>query len=412
MVRVGSIGSRSLLRVSGGSERVGPTVNPTARTRVVVLLDSIRRPGGGERLAVEGVIRLDPAEFDRTLCLSRWEESLETAEPARSILRRLRAQGVRVVGLERRSRFDLLAWRPLTRLLRGERTDVIHGHLFGSNLWATVLGRLCRVPVVIAHEHMWAYSGGRLRPFLDRWVIARFSDAFIAVSEQGRRQMVAVEGIPERDIVVIPNGVEPPPPGDGDGLRAELGIPAAAPLIGSVGHLRPEKAFEVLVDAAARLGREVHLLIAGEGPERERLELLATTLGIEDRVHLPGARSDIGAVLAALDVAVCCSDFEGGPLSVMEYMGASLPIVATDVGGIPELIGDGETGLLAPARDPAALAAAIGRLLGDPELGRRLGVAAARRRAAEHDVGVWSERIAALYRRLLTSKRPAGRGRR
>ena len=179
--------------MSEASEGVGPTVNPTARTGVVVLVDSIRRPGGGERLAVEGVIRLDPAKYQRTLCLTRWEDSFETQEPARSILARLREEGVEVLGLRRGSRLDLRAWAPLLRLLREPRTGVVHGHLFGSNLWGTVLGRLCRVPAVIAHEHMWAYTGGRLRPLLDRHVIARFSDAFIAVSEQGRRQMIEVE---------------------------------------------------------------------------------------------------------------------------------------------------------------------------------------------------------------------------
>lgn len=403
--REGSRGSRSLLRVSGASERVGPTVNPTARTRVVVLLDSIRRPGGGERLAIEGVIRLDPEEFERTLCLSRWEESFESVEPARSILERLRTEDVRVVGLERSSRLNLLAWRPLVRILRRERIDVIHGHLFGSNLWATILGRLCRTPAVVAHEHMWAYTGGRLRPLLDRHLIARFSDAFVAVSEVGRRQMMEVEHIPAGDIVLIPNGISQPAPGDGVLVRSELGIPAGAPLVGSIGHLRTEKAFEVLIEAAALLGDDVHVLIVGEGPERERLEALRSRLGLDDRVHMPGARADIGDLLAAFDVAVCCSDFEGGPLSVMEYMGAALPIVVTDVGGLPELIREGETGLRVPPRAPDDLAAGIERLLSDPELGRRLGSAAAELRAAEHDVSVWSGRIADLYRRLLAGRR-------
>lgn len=387
-----------------------PTVNPTARTRVVVLLDSIRRPGGGERLAVEGLVRLDPGEFDRTMCLTRWSDGFEVEPQSREILDRLRGEGIRVVGLNRASRFNLLAWMPLVRLLRGG-TDVIHGHLFGSNLWATIFGRLCRTPVVIAHEHMWAYSGGRLRPLLDRHVIARFSDAFVAVSEQGRRRMIELERIPSDDIVLIPNGIEGLPPGDGARVRRELGIPEDAPVVGSVGHLRAEKAFEVLIEAGAMLGDDAHLLIAGEGPERDRLQRLSAELGLSDRVQMPGARSDIPDLLAAFDVAVCCSDFEGGPLSVMEYMGAELPIVATDVGGLPELIADGKTGLLVPPRDPNALAVAIRRLLGDQELASRLGAAAAELRAAEHDVSVWSERITGLYRELLARKRSPRRNR-
>ena len=254
------------------------------RIKVVVMVDSIRRPGGAETLALEGAIRLDPERFERTFCVTRWSDDLEREEPSRTWLRRLREADVRVIGLRRSGRLALWAWAPLLRVLRRERIDVIHGHLFGSNFWATILGRLARVPVVIAHEHMWAYSGNRLRPLIDRDLIARFSDAFIAVSAEGRRRMIEIERIPPADIVYIPNGVPALPPGDGARIRAELGIDAGTPLVGSVGHLRREKAFEVLVEAASRL-RETHpdaqVLIAGEGPEREMLEALRSELGLD-----------------------------------------------------------------------------------------------------------------------------------
>ena len=191
------------------------------------MVDSIRRPGGAETLALEGAIRLDPARFERTFCITRWSDDLEREEPSRTWLRRLREAGVRVIGLRRSGPLALWAWGPLLKVLRRERVDVLHGHLFGSNFWATILGRLARVPVVVAHEHMWAYSGNRLRPLLDRELIARFSSAFVAVSEEGRRRMESVEGIPASDIVLIPNGIPATPPGDGARVRAELGIPTA-----------------------------------------------------------------------------------------------------------------------------------------------------------------------------------------
>ena len=149
--------------------------------------------------------------------------------------------------------------------------DVLHGHLFGSNVWAVILGRLTRTPVVVAHEHMWAYGGNRLRPLLDRDLIARFSEAFIAVSEEGRRRMIEVERIDPGRITLIPNGIAGFPPGDGARIRRELGIDPGDPVIGSVGHLRREKAYEVLIEAAALLrdrGLRPAVLIAGEGPER------------------------------------------------------------------------------------------------------------------------------------------------
>jgi glycosyltransferase involved in cell wall biosynthesis len=249
---------------------------------------------------------------------------------------------------------------------------------------------------------MWAYSGNRLRPLLDRFVVARLSDAFVAVSEEGRRQMIEIEHVRERDIVLIPNGVPELPAGDGALIRKELGIPAGSRLIGSVGHLRTEKAFEVLVAALPKLADAgTHLLIAGEGPERQGLEALASELGVAERVHLPGARADVPDILDALDAAICCSDFEGGPLSVMEYMAAGLPVVASDVGGLPELIHDGETGLLVPPRDPEALAAALDRIATDQDLAGRLGRAARELRARRYDIDVWAGRIGGLYDDLL-----------
>ena len=386
---------------------------PTARrrTRVVVMFDSLQRPGGAERLALEGAIRLDPTEYERWVCLTRWEERFERDEPARSLLARLSDAGVGVIRLRRNHRFALWAWWPLLRLLRSKRVDVLHAHLFGSNLWGSVLGRLIGVPAIVAHEHMWAYSGDGARSVLDREVIGRFADAFIAVSLEGRRRMIETEGVAASSVVYIPNGVASVPDGDGRAVRSELGIPLEAPLIGSVGHLRTEKAFEVLIEAAAGLRDrfpEARVLIAGEGPERERLEAMRGRLGLDSVVLMPGARDDVPDVLAALDVAVCCSDFEGGPLSVMEYMGAGVPVVATRVGGLPELIRDGETGLLVEPREPRQLADAVCRLLERPALSEDLAASARDLRAREYDVDVWVGRIADLYQSLLGRARARG----
>ncbi len=392
-------------RVSGPQ----PSGAPVAPVRVVVMIDSIAGPGGAETLAVENAIRLDPERFERTLCVTRWEDGLERTEPASSILARLSEAGVRVIKLRRSSRVALWSWRPLLRALRSERVDVLHGHLFGSNVWAVILGQLTRTPVVVAHEHMWAYGGNRVRPLLDRDLIARFSDVFIAVSEEGRRRMIEVERIAPERITLIPNGIAGFPAGDGDRIRRELGIGPGDPVIGSVGHLRREKAYEVLIEAAALLrddhGLRPAVLIAGEGPERPRLEELIAARGLGDSVHLLGARIDVPDLLAALDVAVCCSDFEGGPLSVMEYMEAALPVVATDVGGLPELVADGETGILVPPRFPGTLATVLAGLIGDAGERRRMGESGRRMRRKRWSLEAWIARIEALYLELLPGRR-------
>jgi glycosyltransferase involved in cell wall biosynthesis len=371
------------------------------------MVDSIARPGGGERLAVENAIRLDPARYRRTLCITRWDDGFERAEPAASMLDRLRAEDVRVIKLARRSRLALWAWLPLLKALRKERIDVLHGHLFGSNVWAAVLGRLAGTPVTVAHEHMWAYGGSRLRPFLDRDLIARSCDAFVAVSAEGRQRMIEAERIDPAEIVVIPNGIAGFDAGDGAKVRAELGIAADAKVVGSVGHLRPEKAYAVLVEAIAIVRRrhpDAVALVAGEGPERGALETLVEGAGLGGVVRFVGARDDIPDFLAALDVAVCCSDFEGGPLSVMEYMEAGLPVVATRVGGLPELVRDGDSGLLVPPRDPSSLAAAISRLFEDGELRRSLGARGRELRREHWSLEAWIATIERLYADLLAGR--------
>jgi len=372
------------------------------KLRVVVLVDSLLNPGGGERLAVENARLLDPLRFERTLCITRFDPEDRSNEPSASLIAGLERDGVRVLGLERKGKLSLRAWVPLVRILRSEGIDVLHGHMFGSNVWAAILGRLCRVPVVVAHEHMWSYDGGRSRAIVDRQVIARGSDAFIAVSETGRDLMVTSEGLDPEDIVVIPNGIPAADHPSRAEARASFGLGADDRVIGSVGHLRPEKSFETLVEAAALLRGRVEglkVLIAGEGGEREKLEELVEARSLTGTVQLIGACEDVPGFLAALDVAVCCSDFEGGPLSVMEYMRATLPVVATRVGGLPELLGD-DGAIFVPPRDPQELSNGLAQVLEDDALAERLGEAGHDRQRAEYDIGTWARRLEVLYEEL------------
>jgi glycosyltransferase involved in cell wall biosynthesis len=278
-------------------------------------------------------------------------------------------------------------------------------------VWGALAGSAARVPVLLAHEHTWSYEGNRLRRFLDRELIARRADRFIAVSREDRRRMTDVERISPERTIFIPNGIPASPPPSGRDLRGELGIARDAPLIGAVGVLRAQKAHGVLLRAAAALAGahpSLTVLIAGEGPERAALETLARELGIDARVCLPGYREDVGDILQALDVAVSSSDYEGSPLAVMEYMDAALPIVATAVGGVPDLIEHGVHGLLVPPGDSAALAGAIGELLGDPRRARALGERARERRREEFDIETLVRRLEALYEELLEEKRASG----
>jgi len=364
------------------------------KLRVVTLVDRPTVTGGAERLAVQVAARLDRDRFESILCASR-----RTDEPL--LDRELAEAAVEVLALGRRSKLDVRAWRPLVRRLA--EVDVVHAHMFGSNVWGTLLGRLKRVPVVVAHEHTWSFQGQPLRRLLDRELVGRFADAFIAVAEEDRRKMIEVEGVDPDTIRLIPNGIPDPEPGDGGAVRRELGIPEDAPVIGVVCELRAQKALDVLFAAAAQLRHELpelRVLVAGDGPEREGLEKEARRLDLDGTVRLLGIRRDVPALLDALDVAVLSSDYEGSPLSVMEYMAAGKPVVSTRVGGVPELVEDGVHGLLVEPRDPGALAAAIGRLLHDPGEARRLGEQGRERQQRELSLDAMVRKIEDLYEEL------------
>jgi glycosyltransferase involved in cell wall biosynthesis len=379
--------------------------DPQRRPHVLTLIDVIGH-GGAERVAEQLVLQTDPARYRRTVCVTRSLDHLTGGAPEIS-RRRLEQAGVDVVFLNRSTRLDLRSLWKLSRLLRSRHVDLIHAHKFGSNVWAAVLGRLLNVPVVIAHEHTWSFEGQLLRRLIDRHVVARLCDAVIAVSEADRRRMISTVKMPSRRVVLIPNGI-PDDDGRGDpnAIRRELGWGADVPVLVQTAVLRPQKAIEVMLAAMAVL-RVRHpaarLLIVGPGdPEPLRAE--AVRLGVASVVSFLGPRDDIADILAAADVGVLSSDFEGMPLAVLEYMAAGLPVVATDVGGLPQLIDDGETGFLVPRRDPEALAQRLGMLLDDSSLAARMGeraMAEQHRRFSSDSMG---RCVFALYDRLLRFK--------
>lgn len=365
------------------------------RLKVLTLTDALPAVGGAERVAAKLTIGLDPARFVRMLCATRPTSGALADEVV--------AAGVTLVELRRRSRLAVSAWRPLVDLLRYERVDVLHAHQFGSNVWGSVLARLTGVPVRIAHEHNWSFEGEPLRKVLDRELVARCADVFLTVSTEARRRIVEVEGIEPGIVRVIPNGIPPLPAASGRDVRAELGLSPETPVIGTVSVLRPEKALHVLISAAELLGAEfpgLAVVIAGAGPDTERLRRLVKDRQLEATVKLLGRRDDVPDLLEAFDVAVSCSDFEGSPLAVLEYMAAAKPVVATRVGGIPELIQDRVHGLLVERRDPPGLARAVTALLRDRRLGARLGARARERQRREFDIAVQIRRIEDLYESL------------
>ncbi len=363
--------------------------------------------GGAERLEMLLTMGLDSSRYRRTLCITRWSSDEEEKENVQSWMSEFRESGAGFLGLKRRSRFDLRSWWALLSFLRRERVDVIHAHLFGSNLWGTVLGRLARVPVIVAQEHGSSFEGRPVRRFIDREIIARGADVIVAVSREDRQSMIDIEGIKPEKVRLVRNALPPRPPTEDRDIRRELGIGLEDPVIGTVCELRPEKAIEVLVDAAAVLIREfprLRVLIVGDGPERPRLEAIIAERDLTGTVEILGYRSDVPDLLAAIDVAVICSDREGSPLALLEYMEAARPIVATRVGGIPHMVDHEKQSLMIDPRDPEGLAQAIGELLRSPDRAKEMGRCAQERWQRDNDFGAMVKSFEQLYEELLQKK--------
>ena len=374
-----------------------------APVRVLMLVDNLHEGiGGAERFVVGLATELQGDGHEITVCTTRQARG--------AVLQALLDGGVRHFSLDRHTRRDVLRFRRLAAELRKDPPDVLHAHKFGSNVWGSIFGRLARVPAVVSHEQTWSYEGNPLRKFLDGRLIGRLTTSFVAVSSADADRMVRLEGVPERKVVMIPNAYIPSwrAPAAGWSLHEELGLSAGAELVGTAAMLRPQKAQQVLVDAFALLAAErahAHLVVAGEGECRRALEAQIARHGLGGRVHLLGHRDDTDAIIEALDVAVLSSDYEGTPLFAFECFARRTPLVATAVGGLPDIVEDGVTGRLVPRRDPVALAGALGELLGDPA--RREAIAsAAANRLDEYSMPRIAARFAALYHRLLEEARP------
>jgi glycosyltransferase involved in cell wall biosynthesis len=292
-------------------------------------------------------------------------------------------------------------------VLRDEGIHVLHAHKFGSNLWGSVVGRLSRVPVVVAHEHSWSYSGQPMRRLLDGQVIGRLADVLVAVSTRDQRLMTSVEGIPPSKTAYIPNAfVSREYVAAGGDVRAELGLAPSASVVATLAMLRPEKRIDLLIEAfAAVVGsvEDAHLVIGGGGWMQEEWDALAGRLGVRERVHWLGMREDVEAVLGAADVAALSSEREGMPLFAFECMATRTPLVATDVGGLRDVFPRGEGALLVPPGDVSALSDGLISLLRSPE--RREAMAeAAHARLPEFSAERSAERVGELYERLLAAR--------
>ncbi len=283
---------------------------------------------------------------------------------------------------------DIIALLKLYRLIHKEQFALVHTHTAKAGFLGRVAARLAGVPVVVHTYHGHVLHGyyspfkSLLLRFMER-ALARITDRIVAVSEGVKRELVEYRIAPADKIAVIPLGFDLEPflnsLSHRGQFRRELGLHDSAGLVGIVGRIFPIKNHRLFLDAAARVAAEepdARFIIVGDGILRPEMEQHARALGISDRVIFTGWRRDLPRIYADLDVLVISSDNEGTTVSAIEAMASGCPVVATRVGGIPDLIDDGETGYLVPPGDARALAAAILRLLRDREAAGRIGSAA------------------------------------
>jgi glycosyltransferase involved in cell wall biosynthesis len=313
---------------------------------------------------------------------------------------------------------DPAAFVRLVRLLQRERPDVVHTYLITACLYGRLAAFAAGVPLVLAAEQNVYERKPRRHVLLERVLAARTYRVVACCEAVGRFYQQQV-GVPSSKIAVVFNAVrfgEQPGSGDREAALAALGLPADALVVGTLGRLTEQKGQRVLLHAVAELARRLPrlvLLLAGAGQLRDELERESDRLGIADRVRFLGLRRDRATLYAALDVFVLPSRWEGLSLALVEAMGAGRAVVATAVGGNPEVVADGRTGLLVPPDDPSTLADALARLLASPDERASLGVAAAAEARSRFAIEQHVAEIAALYRDGLAerARRPALLGR-
>lgn len=360
--------------------------------------------GGAEEHLLSLVHNLDRESFRPVVCC------IGTGGP---IGREIRDSGVPVVelGKMRTGRFDRRIVSSLRDLLRREKIDLLHSHLYHPNLYGRLAAFREGVPAVCTVHNI--YVRPKLhRRLINRW-LARNTARIIAVSTPVRDDILRYDRVDPSKVTVVPNGVDVARftlAMTREQARERLGIADVPYVIGTLGRLEEQKGLPHLVEALRLLaegGDGAFLLVAGSGRAEGRLREMISRLGLEARVRFLGVRRDVPEIHRAMDVFVLPSLWEGLPIALLEAMASGLPVVATPVGGIPDVVRDGTNGLLVPPADPVALAEALRRLRRDPSLGAELGRAGRETVRDRHSHRRVAEQVMTIYRESL--RRTPGR---
>lgn len=355
--------------------------------------------GGTERQILDLSSHLDRSRYDVSVCVLKREGSMGGE---------FRDRGIRILALGGMGKWDVRVPFRLWRVLRREQPDIVHAFLFLANIASRIIGRVLKVPVVIGSYRGVEIYGKWPLALIDR-VTSSWVHASTCCSWAVRRSVLARIGGEKGKYVVIHNGIDILRfEGKTSLSRADIGICDGVPIIGTVCRLdEPVKGITSLLQAVQRLLNmpglgHARLLLVGDGPSRCKLEDLAKVLGIADHVVFAGMRRDVEKILPLMDLFVSPSQYEGFGIAIVEAMAAARPVVATAVGGIPEIVIRGETGILVPPGDVAELADAMCRVLTDPKTSAAYGSAGMRRAREQFSMATAAKRHEDLYEDLFS----------
>ena len=392
---------------------------PSERIKVVKFVTHFA-VGGTERQFVYTASGLDRSRFDiRIACMAR----------IGAFMKDIQALNVPIWEYPTRGFYTYQTVRQQFNFARDVRRDgvhVVHAYGFYPNVFAIWPAALATRAVTIASvRDMGVFSDRHKLRMLSQAMACRLADCIIANSNAVREWLVK-QGLGKYNIQVVPNGITMPAPQHNDEpspIRTEFNIDPKTPLIAVVGRLVRTKGLEYFLEAASNLATRfpaARFLVVGEAnvepPYRDELEARAKDLNLEGRIIFTGQRSDVQQIMREIDISVLPSLTESFSNSLLESMANGLPVVATKVGGNPEVVTDGETGILVPAADSAALTRGITQLLESPELAQRLGAAAREKVAREYSIECLLRRTEDLYITLLEQRGvnitlPLGEGR-
>ncbi len=301
------------------------------------------------------------------------------------------------------------AFLPLARLIHHLGPDILHIRNWGPYFDGVVAGRLARVPKIVFGFHGKNYKEFASLPFKKKFAfnfLSKIVSAVTTLNNSMKKELISEIGIRKEKINVLPNGTDLTrfvPLGNGKKkLRREISLAQSENIIGTVGRLDKIKNIPTLLKAIKILidrGRSIHLVVVGDGPELSNLLYVVKRLGISSYVHFLGKRNDVPVILSGLDIYVQSSWYEGFSNAILEAMAAHLPVVASNVGGNPELVKDNESGMLFEPNDPEELALKVDLLIENPILRKNLGLKARRIVEANYTI----EKMVANYERFYLS---------